>query len=46
MVQSRLNGKLCVEWTGGDPYPADFPYRRARHTEVRENLDRRQSFVA
>jgi hypothetical protein len=29
MVQSRLTGQLHVEWTGGDPHPADMPRRTA-----------------
>ena len=27
MVQSRLTGQLYVEWTYGEPHPADMPAR-------------------
>jgi hypothetical protein len=29
MVQSSLTGQLRVEWTYGDPHPADMPSRTA-----------------
>jgi len=45
MVQSRLRGKLYVEWTRGEPYPADLAYHRARLAEARKDLGRRKSFV-
>lgn len=45
MVQSRLRGEVYVEWTCGEPYPADFVYYRARLAEAREDLGRLKSFV-
>jgi hypothetical protein len=46
MVQSRLRANLCVEWTRGDPYPADLVYHRARLAEARQDLGGRKSRVA
>ena len=43
MVQYRLRGKLYVEWTRGDPYPAELVYHRAL-AEARVDLGRRKSF--
>ncbi|HEV2668273.1 MAG TPA: DUF2188 domain-containing protein [Blastocatellia bacterium] len=42
MVQSRLRGKVYVEWTYGEPYPADFAYYRASLAEARNDLGRRK----
>ena len=46
MVQSRFNGQFQVEWTAGDPYPADFAYYRASLAEAGEDRSRLKSFVA
>ena len=46
MVQSQFSGKVYVEWTCGEPYPADLAYYRAHLVEAREDLGRRNLFVA
>jgi len=38
MVQSGLRGKVYVEWTCGEPYPADFAHHRAPPAEARRTL--------
>ena len=34
MVQSGLTGQVHVEWTYGDPHPADMPSRTAAPTST------------
>jgi hypothetical protein len=46
VLPSRLRSNFYVEWTSGDPYPADFEYYRERLVEAFENRSRRKSLVA
>jgi hypothetical protein len=46
VLPSRLRDNFYVEWTCGDPYPADLEYYRERLAEAFKNRGRRKSFVA
>ena len=43
MLQSSLTGQLHVEWTYGDPHPADMPSRTAAPTPNQDAQSRRRS---
>jgi hypothetical protein len=43
MVQSRLTGQLYVEWTYGDPHPADMPARTATPAPTQDAQSRRRT---
>src|SRR5688572_734013 len=42
MVQSSLTGQLHVEWTYGDPHPADMPSRTAPPTAPKQDTQGRR----
>jgi hypothetical protein len=42
MVQSSLSGQLHVEWTYGDPHPADMPTRTAPPTAPSQDTQSRR----
>ena len=43
MVQSSLTGQLNVEWTYGDPHPADMPSPTATPTPSQDAQSRRRT---
>ena len=46
LVESRVLGKMQVEWTHGDPQPAELEAFRQSVVQARGDLDDRKSFVA
>ena len=45
LVESRVLGKMQVEWTHGDPHPAELEAFRQSVVQARGDLDDRKSSI-